>query len=335
MLHTLLISALIYTNQVQPVHSGAQTAQNDTAAPIQEIIKPIQQVIQSIQQVVDQTIQKVEPTEMRKKKNNTALQRLVDDMLHADEDKPYSKIDWGKQMNGTNDESPNPLIAEVDERIFEKAQYQALIQMYSENLFTPNVCDEEQQMQGVKMNAVQNVFDTFTKTPMFNIAFTYLQNHGIASDWNSFRQQLWNLWMGTYSRCHQTVQGSSGFEHIYCGEWKGREVDGQHDWVKYYLLQKAGQINYHGYQRHAGASLFVQDLIGSFQYTWNDHLKKLGGFYLGTSPAFDFSLFTVCALTEPGSNRCRFKIDDYSLSVTTYTQTCDGGICLATAYPVN
>lgn len=27
----------------------------------------------------------------------------------------------------------------MDERIFEKAQYQALIQMYSENLFTPNV----------------------------------------------------------------------------------------------------------------------------------------------------------------------------------------------------
>lgn len=98
---------------VQPVHSGAQTAQNDTAAPIQEVIKPIQQVIQSIQQVVDQTIQKVEPTEMRKKKNNTALQRLVDDMLHADEDKPYSKIDWGKQMNGTNDESPNPLVIQA------------------------------------------------------------------------------------------------------------------------------------------------------------------------------------------------------------------------------
>ncbi|KHJ84540.1 hypothetical protein OESDEN_15744, partial [Oesophagostomum dentatum] len=104
-------------------------------------------------------------------------------------------------------------------------------------------------------------------------------------------------------------------------------VDGQHDWMTYYHFQKAGQINYHGYYS------YVTDLTGTFQYVWVNEMKKEGGFLIGTSPAFDFSLFTVCSLMYSGNAACKYSIDGHPLAVTSYTQSCDVGTCLSTSYP--
>ncbi|PIO69799.1 hypothetical protein TELCIR_08368 [Teladorsagia circumcincta] len=122
---------------------------------------------------------------------------------------------------------------------------------------------------------------------------------------------------------------STGWEHVFIGEWKGTTIDGQHDWARYYLLQKAGNITYHGYFS------YVTNLTGTFQYTWENELKQEGGFLIGTSPAFDFSLLTVCALIHPGNNGCKYSIDGHPLGVTSYTQECAAGTCLSTAYPTD
>jgi poly(U)-specific endoribonuclease len=127
------------------------------------------------------------------------------------------------------------------------------------------------------------------------------------------------------------------------GEQKGNSVDGQHNWVRYYLLEKAGSITYYGYYVHDS------DFIGTFKYKWGSTLKEKGGFLISTSPgdlyfktpnnnlrlfiAFDFSLFTVCVLSQSGNERCRFKINNEQLFVTSYQQQCDGGHCISTSYP--
>ncbi|KHJ96655.1 hypothetical protein OESDEN_03385 [Oesophagostomum dentatum] len=99
--------------------------------------------------------------------------------------------------------------------------------------------------------------------------------------------------------------------------------------MTYYHFQKAGQINYHGYYS------YVTDLTGTFQYVWVNEMKKEGGFLIGTSPAFDFSLFTVCSLMYSGNAACKYSIDGHPLAVTSYTQSCDVGTCLSTSYPVD
>jgi hypothetical protein len=81
--------------------------------------------------------------------------------------------------------------------------------------------------------------------------------------------------------------------------------------------------------------VLIQDLTGTFQYSWSGHLKPIGGFLIGTSPEFDFSLFSVCVLTSTGPNACKFEIDGYPLAVTSYNQTCSVGLCLSTSYPTN
>jgi hypothetical protein len=59
---------------------------------------------------------------------------------------------------------------------------------------------------------------------------------------------------------------------------KGENVDGQHNWVRYYLLEKAGNITYYGYYIHDN------DLIGTMKYKWQSSLKEKGGFFISTSP---------------------------------------------------
>jgi hypothetical protein len=143
----------------------------------------------------------------------------------------------------------------------------------------------------------------------------------------------------------------SGFEHVFSGEWRQPGiVDGHHNWVRFYLQEKAGDINYHGYFGHQ-----KDDIIGTFQYKWNGFLKKIGGFFFQTSPgfsllfitnayfhitfplllfsAFDFSLFTVCALTQPGDEGCQFELLNSELFVTSFIQPCQNGKCVATTYP--
>ncbi|EYB93071.1 hypothetical protein Y032_0186g1063 [Ancylostoma ceylanicum] len=263
--------------------------------------------------------------------NSAKLQDLVNKMRTADVDKAGPndyKLDWGNKVTGTSDNSKNGLFVYVNETLYKRPVYANFISVIQKNLFTPDVCIAEAAMSGFRKSQIQLMFDTWTSTQVFNLAFQFLKDNGneYATDMNTFKAFLFTLWFGTYSRCNGT-NGSSGFEHVFIGEWRDQIVDGQHSWVRYYNLEKAQKINYHGYYS------YVVDLAGTFQYTWESQLKKIGGFLIGTSPAFDFSLFTVCVLTFPGEAACRYSIDGHPLAVTSYTQPCDVGTCIFTTFP--
>ncbi|EYB93068.1 hypothetical protein Y032_0186g1062 [Ancylostoma ceylanicum] len=267
------------------------------------------------------------------KPSDAKLQDLVNKMRAADVDKAGPgdyKLDWGSKETGTSDNSKNDLFVYVNETLYQRPVYANFITVVQKNLFTPDVCKAEASMSGFRKSQIQLMLDTWTSTQVFNLAFQFLKDNGNkhATDLDTFKTFLFNLWFGTYSRCNGP-DGSSGFEHVFIGEWKSGTVDGQHSWVTYYNFQKADKINYHGYYS------YVADLTGTFQYVWANQMKKKGGFLIGTSPAFDFSLFTVCSLMYSGNEGCRYSIDGHPLAVTSYTQSCDAGTCLSTSYPVD
>ena len=56
---------------------------------------------------------------------------------------------------------------------------------------------------------------------------------------------------------------SSGFEHVFVGESREREVIGFHNWIQFYLQEKKGNIDYKGYFRRGTVSAAVtQQLCG-------------------------------------------------------------------------
>lgn len=46
------------------------------------------------------------------------------------------------------------------------------------------------------------------------------------------------------------------------------------------------------------------------QYKWGKYWKPSGSMFLGTSPEFDFAVYTLCFLAKPGENACDFLIGD-------------------------
>uniref|UniRef100_A0A7E4VNA3 Endoribonuclease n=1 Tax=Panagrellus redivivus TaxID=6233 RepID=A0A7E4VNA3_PANRE len=258
------------------------------------------------------------------------LQALIDKMAAADVDKAGPSdvvLDWGSKVSGTGDVSNGPLFKYVNESLFTRPVYAKLIEIYNDTLFHPAVCTAEPAMNGLRKAQLDDYLKLLTSTDVFKLAHQYLVAQGVAdADEANFYSKVFNLWYGTYSRCKGAL-GSSGWEHVYSGEWKGEEIDGQHNWVRYYLLEKSGHINYHGYDSHEG------DLIGSFQYTWENYLKKVGGFFISTSPAFDLSVFTTCVLAHSGAGHCKFTLNNAQIIVTSYHQACDAGTCLSTSYP--
>ena len=45
---------------------------------------------------------------------------------------------------------------------------------------------------------------------------------------------------------------SSGFEHVFVGESRAKEVIGFHNWIQFYLQEKIGNVDYQGYIRGRG-----------------------------------------------------------------------------------
>ncbi|GMS78561.1 hypothetical protein PENTCL1PPCAC_736 [Pristionchus entomophagus] len=277
------------------------------------------------------------PTTKKPSKTDTEFQELVDAMRAQDEDKPTSsqyKLTWGNKLGSKPKPTTDNLMYDVDESLFTTPVYAALKKVYDNGILNPDVCvSETDYNSGFKKSILQSLLDTWSTTKPFTLMHEYLVTKDkVPADLTAFKQFLTTFWFGTYSRCanNKKIVGSSGFEHVFSGEFKGDTIDGHHSWIKYYLDQKAGDIKYYGYYS------YDDQLTGTYEYDWADRNKKTGGMLFGTSPVFDFSLYTACSLVHSGSTACRFSIDNYELAVTSYTQDCaGGGLCLSTSYPVD
>jgi len=58
--------------------------------------------------------------------------------------------------------------------------------------------------------------------------------------------------------------------------------------LRYYLGEKAGEINYYGYFVHQD-----NNILGTFQYKWKGFLKRIGGFFFRTSPGKSLEIFKI------------------------------------------
>lgn len=76
-----------------------------------------------------------------------------------------------------------------------------------------------------------------------------------------YRQWAKEVWFGNYSRKQSDQNfGSSGFEHVFLGETRSSGVTGFHNWLQFYFLEKAGDLEYYGYVRENEVSIVYRIL---------------------------------------------------------------------------
>lgn len=70
------------------------------------------------------------------------------------------------------------------------------------------------------------------------------------------------------------------------------------------------------------------------QYKWNDLWKSSGSMFIGTSPEFDFAVYTLCFLSNPGEDACNFLIGDCTdVKITSHPYTQNGETLIGSAFP--
>ena len=79
--------------------------------------------------------------------------------------------------------------------------------------------------------------------------FVFAERIGsIRSTEADMRSLLREIWFRPYARSpKRNVTDSSGFEYVFVGEKKTTKVNGFHNWIQFYLLEKSGAIDYQGY----------------------------------------------------------------------------------------
>ncbi|CDW60386.1 Poly(U) specific endoribonuclease [Trichuris trichiura] len=222
------------------------------------------------------------------------------------------------------DRAPLPLFTRVNESLLNGPTYKALADVLT--IFREDVHETEHWSEE-QLKKIDHFLELMMSTNPFKIAWEFIRSRDLAPrDSEHMKSLLFTIWFGLYSRAEHSL-GSSGFEHVFAGEKRDSIVEGQHFWVRFYQLEKAGKINYKGY------IVARPELSATIHYDWGKCKKAIGGFLVGTSPEFDFSLFTLCFLTKRGSKRCRFSLEKFPFGVTSFK--IQRRPYIATTYPVS
>merc|ERR1711862_786281 len=138
----------------------------------------------------------------------------------------------------------------------------------------------------------------------------------VPEDEKAFKKLLNSIWFELYSRSgggRRRKNDSSGFEHVFVGEVKEGKISGFHNWIKFYIEERKGAIDYRGYikprSKRSTAQTNDDDHVLSLQFKWNGVEKFVGTFFIGVSPEFELALYTLAFLTVSGKRESIFVLD--------------------------
>ncbi|XP_060776285.1 uridylate-specific endoribonuclease A [Neoarius graeffei] len=279
---------------------------------------------ESISRASDSEIQEVSERLYLLDSNKASQSELIID--------PQALIDQA-DSNNRNDLSPQPLFVFVDEAsLFSKPTYAAFLALLDNYEKKTGVSEN---FGSVELQEQENFLkETMKNTELGRELFSFFYTKGYYSSWEEFLNDLRMMWFGLYSRSSGGLD-SSGFEHIFSGEIKKGKVSGFHNWVRFYLLEKSGLLNYYSHS-YDGPWTSYPDVLGT-QFMWDGYYKSIGSALIGSSPEFDLAVYTLCYVTRPGKH-CRLSFGGNQQTIQTYTWDKntygEGKKYIASAYPV-
>ncbi|KAI6222970.1 Endoribonuclease [Aphelenchoides fujianensis] len=260
------------------------------------------------------------------------LRQLAIEMRQKDDEKPEFcdfLLDYQEQYKKDTESVQGKLYKEVVSKALLKPSFSKLLALRP--FFNPRAGVMELQSPE-KDNKINEFLATVWSSRPFQLVLAYLtkKQHPWTVDEKTFKEAIRHIWFGVYSRADRKL-GSSGFEHVFLGEIveKKMEVGGMHNWaiVHTHEVNKTDPLQYRGW------IVKRADVIASGNFMWGRYEKKIGGFFLSTSPSFDFALLTLCFLTNRDDNRFQISVDGCEVEVQAYDLIQNTRAFIGTVYP--
>lgn len=248
----------------------------------------------------------------------------------AESDIILNKQEMVQKDTTREDLCDEPLYQYVNEDLFTKPTYAAFIKLL-DNYDRKTGIDETYSPEELKEQ--QHFLQEIMKTKLMKELYKFFHQKDLYTTEKEFIDDLQKMWFGLYSRSSGEAD-SSGFEHVFVGEVKKGKVSGFHSWIRFYMLEKKGMLNYFSHN-FDGPWTSYPDVLGK-QFHWDGYLKEVGSQFIGSSPEFDFAMYTLCYISCPG-RKCVISMDGHTMAIQTYEWTKNtygqGKRCIATAYP--
>ncbi|NWU70777.1 ENDUA protein, partial [Pterocles burchelli] len=273
---------------------------------------------------------------------NHELSKLFNEMWDMDVNRLMPRKDYTLDLQGkagaaqqgdraVQDSAPRHLFHNVNEEHLKSIQTFATFISLLDNYETSTGVAEVVTPEEIAEN---NCFlDAILATEVMKLAHEYLLKKNLAKpSLADFKRQLYDIWFQLYARKEGDRPDSCGFEHVFVGETRRKQILGLHNWVQFYLQEKRNQIDYKGYVARKNTTRpDKDDQVLSIQFSWKGSVKPIGSTFIGVSPEFEFALYTVIfLLDEEKVKHERVKIEEYELQIV----VCRHGRHIGTAYPV-
>jgi len=268
---------------------------------------------------------------------NVSLSDAVQQMWDLDVNRLTPGVDYsidvqgGKKPYWKEDAAEDPLFEMVSRDALSRHTYRAFVALLDNY---SAVTGKSEHMSSHNKREIITFLDAILETAPMQFCHKYLvSKHKASPSKSAFRDTLFDVWFKLYTK--DRPNDSSGFEHVFVGEIRHGKVSGLHNWIAYYLQEKAGHIDYRGYIKPRGrgdARTNNDDQVLTLQFFWNGAEKMVGTTLIGTSPEFDFALYTTCFLL--GSDDETITLDTGTGDVFDLTVKCyKHGSNIATTYP--
>ncbi|XP_036341580.1 poly(U)-specific endoribonuclease homolog [Rhagoletis pomonella] len=168
------------------------------------------------------------------------------------------------------------------------------------------------------------------KTSIMNHTMRFLQQKDlVSSDYNDQLQLLKHIWFTQYSRFKGRM-GSSGFEHVFLAEVREDTILGLHNWVYFHDQEQQGNLDYKGFIEKI--RLEKDKYVLATRFEFHNHVKPYNTLFIGTSPEFELSVYTVCFLLH-GDEPCPVQMGQTKFNINTNVWNWRGRKTLAAAFP--
>eukprot|EP00884_Botryococcus_braunii_P016118 jgi/Botrbrau1/318/Bobra.0022s0280.1 len=253
---------------------------------------------------------------------SAACQKLYElDQNRAQHGTDYSlNLQASKRGFDQTDVANAPLFSSVNEALLRRGTYHLFIQLldnYTSATGTAEVVTAEEKREESEF------LDAVIASPCMQYVHSILMHKNLApQSVQEFKKMLHQMWFELYTR--DVRNDTSGFEHVFCGETstsKG-EVTGFHNWIRFYLEEKKGKLNYYGHinpkprKGQKSPPTEPSDAVISVQFGWGGEVKAVSSMFVGCSPEFEMALYTLCFVA--GTEENLVQIGPFDLKIRAY-----------------